>query len=395
MSVFSDGAYDGAARASAAAGLPATSGDALIRLLPCLDHLGITRIGDITGLDTIGIPVVQAVRPLGLANAVTQGKGINVAAAAVSAVLEAAEQFFAERLAAFHPIMASAACLGVSPEQFALHVLPDVAADWAERETAWIEGVDLMTARPAWLPFEMVHTAFVDPPLATDGLFAASTTGLASGFDEHHALLHGILECVEHDAIARAQRTHGFFQKFRLDVSGSGDSVLDDLVRRVRNAGLLCAFWLVPAAAEIPVVWCQIMEDGSQSLITPYPADGFAADLNVASAAGRALIEAAQSRVAAISGSRDDITRASYPLYVDWPAIEAHRRLLAKGPMLLHVASFDEQGGPAPIDPLENVVDRLAEACAGPVHYVSLDTTPLQQLHAIRAVMPLLWPLSE
>jgi hypothetical protein len=46
----------------------------LARLLPLLPSMGITRLANVTGLDTIGIPVVMAVRPNGRALSVAQGK---------------------------------------------------------------------------------------------------------------------------------------------------------------------------------------------------------------------------------------------------------------------------------------------------------------------------------
>src|SRR5690242_4584285 len=82
--------------------------DLLRRLLPRLRDLGITRLGDITGLDRIGIPVMQAVRPLSLSNSVAQGKGATAEAAALSAILEAAECCFAERVSHFDATTASA-----------------------------------------------------------------------------------------------------------------------------------------------------------------------------------------------------------------------------------------------------------------------------------------------
>ena len=51
-----------------------------------------------TGLDCVGIPVVQAVRPLARSNVVTQGKGWTVAEAAIAALMEALETWAAERI---------------------------------------------------------------------------------------------------------------------------------------------------------------------------------------------------------------------------------------------------------------------------------------------------------
>jgi ribosomal protein S12 methylthiotransferase accessory factor YcaO len=53
-----------------------TAEEALDRLKPLLPEFGITRIADVTGLDTIGIPVMTVVRPLARSLSVSQGKGL-------------------------------------------------------------------------------------------------------------------------------------------------------------------------------------------------------------------------------------------------------------------------------------------------------------------------------
>ena len=62
-----------------------------------LKKLGITRVGDLTGLDTIGLPVWFAVQPNSRTLAVSQGKGLTHDQARISAVMEAAESAIAER----------------------------------------------------------------------------------------------------------------------------------------------------------------------------------------------------------------------------------------------------------------------------------------------------------
>jgi ribosomal protein S12 methylthiotransferase accessory factor len=66
------------------------------RIRPHLPGLGVTRVGEITGLDRIGIPVWFAVRPNARTLSVSQGKGLSDAAARASAVMEAVELAHAE-----------------------------------------------------------------------------------------------------------------------------------------------------------------------------------------------------------------------------------------------------------------------------------------------------------
>src|SRR5215831_13681514 len=69
------------------------------RFSPLQRRAGITRIADLTGLDTLGIPVFAAIRPMGLSLSTQQGKGVTPLAARVSAVMESLETWSAERVA--------------------------------------------------------------------------------------------------------------------------------------------------------------------------------------------------------------------------------------------------------------------------------------------------------
>jgi ribosomal protein S12 methylthiotransferase accessory factor len=88
---------------SAAISLPLSSSPMpkeLEELASCLPSLcrkaRITRLGDLTGLDRIGLPVVQAVRPGALSEVTALGRGLSLVEAAIGAVMEALERFFSE-----------------------------------------------------------------------------------------------------------------------------------------------------------------------------------------------------------------------------------------------------------------------------------------------------------
>ena len=59
---------------------------------------GITRIANLTGLDRIGLPVVMVCRPNARSSAVFHGKGIDLAAAKASGIMEAIETWHAEHV---------------------------------------------------------------------------------------------------------------------------------------------------------------------------------------------------------------------------------------------------------------------------------------------------------
>ena len=103
--------------------------ETLARVRPHMVRMGITRLGNITGLDRIGIPVAIAVRPNSRSVSVSQGKGLDLPQAMASALMEASEGFHAEEI---RPC-------GIAPYQ-----------DLTERETV----VDPDTLCPGARPFD-------------------------------------------------------------------------------------------------------------------------------------------------------------------------------------------------------------------------------------------------
>ena len=120
-------------------------------------------------------------RPLGLANAVTQGKGSDLATAAISAVMEAAEQFFAERVDRFRTVMASAEGLGAGVGHWSRMSCRTRGKTGPALKLPGFGRLMISRAEKR-LPLELVHTAYVEPGLPTDGLFFGSTTGSPAHF---------------------------------------------------------------------------------------------------------------------------------------------------------------------------------------------------------------------
>src|SRR5881227_3639577 len=81
----------------------ADPGETLARVRPHAARMGITRLGNITGLDRIGIPVAIAVRPNSRSVSVSQGKGLELPQAMASALMEACEGFHAEEIGPCRP----------------------------------------------------------------------------------------------------------------------------------------------------------------------------------------------------------------------------------------------------------------------------------------------------
>src|SRR5437868_15527602 len=74
----------------------ASPSETLARFRPLASHMGITRLGNITRLDHIGIPVAVAVRPNPRSVSVSHGLGVELAQAMASALMAAIEARRAE-----------------------------------------------------------------------------------------------------------------------------------------------------------------------------------------------------------------------------------------------------------------------------------------------------------
>ena len=285
------------------------------RITPHLAALGITRVANITGLDRIGIPVFVAVRPNSRSLSVSQGKGLTPDAARASAIGEALEAHHAEyshclvRLETFEELHRTVPV--VDPE---LLPLSRNSMYTTTRPIPWTEGFDLVGRQPAWVPFELVHANACLPRVPGSGCFVCSTNGLAAGNTVAEAVLHGVCEVVERDACALwHHRSWEDRVATQLDLVTVEDSACRDLLQRFDDAGIAVMVWDVTSDIPLPTYRVLIADRSSDPILAPFPAAiGAGCHPDPAVALIRALTEAAQSRLTAISGSRDDLTRERY-----------------------------------------------------------------------------------
>lgn len=350
-------------------------------LLPLCRRARITRIGDLTGLDRIGLPVIQAIRPAALSEVTSLGRGMFGASAAIGAIMESLERFYAEAIAASRVFLSTAEGLGIGTGFFDGFCLAACRQTWRDREIAWIMGVDMVTGAPKPVPFELVHTIYTDPPPSGDGVFLRTTTGLACHRSDFAALRHGLLECIERDAIARAFETHGFMDRMRLPVSGLGAAV-QDLLSRVAGFGISAAFWYAPSPVRIPVVWCQTIEAGEGEPMLALPTEGYCAGLDLHQAAFGALLEALAARAGAISGARDDQTRKHYARPSKAMLADARDLILSEC-----ATSADFVAVLPAVADLADLLERITTAGLGPVFAVPVASGNDPNVHCVRAIL--------
>ena len=270
--------------------------------------MGITRVADITGLDVIGLPVVTVCRPNSRAVSVSLGKGLDLAAAKASGVMESIEAFMAERVT-LPLVLGSVNDLGSSHTLVDVDLLPRTADSvyHPDAPILWIEGRELLSGARRWVPYEMVHTAYTLPRPTGTGCFVATSNGLASGNHLLEAISHAICETVERDAATlHSVRAPEDTASCRIDPRTVDDPGCCEALDRLARAGMSVTIWDITSDTGIPAFICQIAERRQPPVVTADDAEGMGChpDRNVALL--RALTEAAQSRLGVISGARDD-----------------------------------------------------------------------------------------
>ena len=302
--------------------------ETLARVRPFLPAMGITRIAVVTGLDTIGIPVAMAIRPNSRSLAVAQGKGWDLDAAKASAVMESIESHHAEhiqlplKLASGREMQASGERVvdaSLLPAAIGGRYHPDLPL-------LWVEGRDWLQHDRVWVPFQLVHTAYTTGMGFDLKTFAASSNGLASGNHILEAVSHGICEVVERDAdfkfslLPEAER-----EARRIDLATVDQAQCRELIERCERAGIAAAVWDITSDIGLAAFRCHIASRDADGLRRLPAAGGSGCHPVRHVAFQRAVTEAAQSRLTAISGSRDDMPRSDYDHWRDPLNLERQR----------------------------------------------------------------------
>jgi ribosomal protein S12 methylthiotransferase accessory factor len=356
------------------------------RVAPLRARMGITRIANVTGLDRIGIPVVMVCRPNSRSIAVSQGKGPDLDAARASGLMESVEGYHAERidlplrlaslrdLQERHPVVDVDALPKVRHGRFG----PDL-------RLLWIEGRNLISRTPVWLPYEIVHTDYTVPQPAGSGCFLASTNGLASGNHLLEAICHAICEVVERDATSIWNRLHPRRRgPTRLDLGTLDDDDCIRIVERLDEAGFDVAVWDITGDVGIAAFYCLIVDRRNERA---HSGAGAGAHSTRGVALLRALTEAVQVRTTYIAGSRDDLHASDFTAAAIEEKLRRARALMAaSGPRrdFRAIASYD---GESFADDLAWLLERLRLAGIDQVAAVDL-TLPDLGIPVVRVVIP-------
>jgi len=363
--------------------------ETLERVRPFLSVMGITRVANVTGLDTINIPVVMVTRPNSRSVSVSQGKGFDLAAAKASGVMESIESYHAER-------MDHALKLGSYEDLRYSHRLVDVGGLPRHSDSRftpytrllWVEGRDIMGDGSLWLPFEMVHLDYTLPLPSGHGCFVATSNGLASGNHLLEAVCHAICEIVERDATTLWHLLDSAAQgRTRLDLDTVDDPCCRTVLERYEDAGVMVAVWETTSDLGIPSFLCRILQNEGPPSNTLRPATGMGCHTVREVALLRALTEAAQSRLTFISGARDDMARDDYARFLDRETYQAWRSTMVFEGAGRHFGQVPDFRGASFDQDLDWLMDRLRAAGVEQVGVVDLTKSQFG-IPVVRVVIP-------
>jgi ribosomal protein S12 methylthiotransferase accessory factor len=332
---------------------------------PHFARLGITRIARQTGLDVLGIPCFAATRPNSKSLAANQGKGITDDLAMASAVMEAAEYAVAEN-PSVRVVLATLDDLAAGMQRaFVPARLLPMGTTIGRRQTLrWVEGRCLSSREMVMVPLDVVrhNGVAVDLP----GVCQV-TNGLASGNTNAEAVFHGLCELVERDAATMWSLMEADRRLSRcIDPESLEDPVVDDMVGRFANAGLVLRLFDQTSDVGVPTILA-VCGPSEQRFAKHYDiAVGSGTHPDPVRAALRAITEAAQTRVTAIAGARDDHVPGRYRR----PASDAAFELLTATPRPIGHHDHPETNDAAELT--AHVLQALADAGCDDVVVVEL-----------------------
>lgn len=264
-----------------------SSNESLIRLGTLMKESGISRLADLTELDRIGIPVWTAIRPLGRSLSTCQGKGMTDEEAQLSCVGEAIETWRLESMA---------------------------STDYGSNVKAVdLDGCEIKLENPSLI--DAISLDLRTSRIKNNSIFR-NTNGVGSNWDVKLAVEHAFNEIVERKSINewKLRSPKQCFEKLISISYLMGKNIkIDFLLNSLHAADVLITLWDLSIDSSITVILCVLGDQNPQYI--PQLSEGTGCSSSPIKAIERAILEAAQSRLTLISGSRDDLSHHFYTQY--------------------------------------------------------------------------------
>lgn len=288
----------------------------LARLRPHFSALGITRLGQLTGLDNLGLPIAFATRPNSLSLSVSLGKGADLDSALVSAAMEAAETAIAE---VPPKDLVELSAREARNRGFQVVDLDRIARCHPHRlnendKISWIEALNLISGERFLVPWSLVGLDHRLSPPNFNNAFYVTSDGLASGNSRGEAIFHGICELVERDALASWQfAADDEIRRSQLTITGDEDPRLPVILEAISASNSSLRVYEMRTDTGIPCVMAVMDATSRQSAaVASATCGGCACHPSFGHAIVKAVTEAAQARLALVAGARDDFSSKHY-----------------------------------------------------------------------------------
>ena len=289
------------------------------------EKVGITRMKDITSLDTLNIPIYSASRPGAKEGAVSvyTGKGLTREQARVSVIMEAIERYSAEIkdedkakfLVESYDENRNGGEEKVDPVSLILSALSTIGPS---SKLEWCEGYDLLREEEIFVPANAVFHPYVSN--RGGRLFRSDTNGIASGNNLEEAIFHGITEVIERDALSYVELKKNAGKQIEV---GEDDGRIFELKERFDSAGIVPHFWYIPSDTGFTTVALALDDESKDGSLLVYGA-GAHSDPRIATI--RAITEAAQSRLMQIESAKEDAMKAASARVMSYEAIKKRNR---------------------------------------------------------------------
>jgi YcaO-like protein with predicted kinase domain len=271
-----------------------------------LKKAGVKRLANITGFDRVGIPVFNAIRPNMEGYAVQHGKGLNSAAAKVSACMESIERYYAVNSnvpyfqMSYNELIKK--YISIPLDRLAFSKNSVFNSDFPEK---WCLGWDIINQEEVAVPYNLVLLKKVDGKRDLES-FQTSSNGLAAGINFLETVCQAIFEVIERDAITchkkMSEASGTGFPLKQIDLNTIEYREVKELLLHIEDANILPLIFDCEVDTNVPTYNCYLIDKMNQY---DGVCHGMGTSLNPAIAMTRAITEAIQARAVFYSGIRD------------------------------------------------------------------------------------------
>ena len=278
------------------------------------EEMNIAEILDITRKDHLGIPVWCTIRPRERLGKVTAGAGMTETEARSATMMATVERFSSAYpgglmdLASYEEVGLTRA---VDPVELILPRKPEFG-----EKLHWVAGVDILHDEPVYIPANAVYHPY-DPIGIANQLFRSDPNGLGSGNVSEEAIIHGIYEVIERDALSRAETNHSLGKRFIPEEGTSAATLMETFAAE----DIEVTMWLLDDSHGIPTVAAVADDTATRDpfMITmasfAHPDSGVAAECTLLKLARNRASQIFTDEIGIQSGRSSMVEKAGYERY--------------------------------------------------------------------------------